>query len=1412
VAETLATAWVQLVPSFDQFEKELVKELDKASAGLRAAGEKAGKQYAQAFASALKGISIEADLGGAQAGAAGLASGIKEAAAKGGAEGGVAAREELVKTMKAETVGEEAGVGFAQGFIFSASAIFGGAVGGVGATILGTLTKIAAGFQDVNRTIVVGTGASGTALTQLQDDARAVGRTTASSFNDVATAVADINTRLGLSGEPLQKLTTQFTDLSRLTGTDVAGNVASVARVFNDWSIATGRQSQALDELFVVSQNTGIGVEQLARTATQSGTTFRELGFSFKETIATIGQFEKEGVNVELVLSGLRRSLPRLANDTRGTAVAFREQLIAIRDAGSAAEANSIAFELFQSRAGIDMARAIREGRFEIDELVNTLTTADGAISRTADAAQTTGERLSIAMNRLTTAIEPATEATISFFEGSIGAFETVLSAVEELAPSFGKTAGVLAAFTGGVAALAGVASLGTIAIMRLQLTVEAYRAAAGSATASTVALSAALKLLKGAGAVAAAGVALLAYDAAIAGARDLTGAADKTEKAFNTTNVAVRESSLTIQQFKASVIETANSLGALERLGDALREGLFGGGSRKVDEFKTSIINVRREIDRVAKSEGIEGLREIRKVLADAREEAGDGTQAWKDYTEAITRVDQAMLRTGQIQPFPSAFDFLFGGLADEAKLAERATQDLNAVLEDMTRQADLAAASTNFNAAAADNYARAARSASGAAAVLASALSVGAAFRTARQGFGFELSSDQRNKLADAADKTSKAKNKAAKATDILAEAMRRFDPQAASATVRLNALDAAARAFGDSIRSSSSLPGQVGAGLTLGNAFDDFRKTFRRLPAEIDLVSLSLGKYRPRQREAIQNVLQLGEGTRSYLEQLIASGKSSSQVRSEADRLRAAYIAQLKALGLTESQLSSYLELLGLTPQQVETALRVSGLESARFRVQTYLNLLTNRIPRNLETQIIALIEKGDLDAAATTLANWAATNPAERIDVPVGVDGKSLEGVSSAVAKTVQKIERELNQFPAELNIGKALLGQYTEAEQRGLETLINLSSTANQFIGELIAAGQGGAAKTWADQINAGAREMLERLNAPKGKIDELLEGLGFLDGTQVEALVKVSLQGAALPEIATLLELLNAPGGAGLPSKLNIELQARLAQGDPQGAAELLRWFAGRTAQGASVEQVLAELDLIPTPAEEALQAFRDRTLSDPAEIKAYLNSGPADKENIALRSRLERLPAPIRARVDDSQARGTIDDFDRNYIQPLRVSPFDLDDTPARNRIARLATELADSFNRLSLLATLSAPPAPTPAPSTRDRRRRGRANGGFIAGAGGPVSDSIPAYLSNGEYVLRSAAVRGIGTDLLDRINRTGVVPRFADGGTVGAVSPAMAVSGPSIEYTVVEAKSKPRPEDVVRAVGRADFLGKF
>jgi hypothetical protein len=72
--------------------------------------------------------------------------------------------------------------------------------------------------------------------------------------------------------------------------------------------------------------------------------------------------------------------------------------------------------------------------------------------------------------------------------------------------------------------------------------------------------------------------------------------------------------------------------------------------------------------------------------------------------------------------------------------------------------------------------------------------------------------------------------------------------------------------------------------------------------------------------------------------------------------------------------------------------------------------------------------------------------------------------------------------------------------------------------------------------------------------------------------------------------------------------------------------------------------------------------------------------------------------------------------------------------------------------------------------------------ASGGFVSGPGTSTSDSIPAWLSSGEYVVRASAVKHYGVGLMHAINGMSALPRGLGFASGGLVPPSAAIVGGS------------------------------
>ncbi len=365
----------------------------------------------------------------------------------------------LAKGANAQSsaVGASSGKAFGKAMLAGTAVVAGGAVLAAKA-----LYNIGSTFDDVTDTIRVGTGATGKALDALTDSAKNVGKQVPADFKDVGTAIADVNTRLGLTGKPLENITAQFLELSRITGTDVASNIENVSRVFGDWGVKAKDQSASLDYLFKVSQSTGIGIDDLSQKVVQFGAPMRQFGFSFEESAALMGKWAKEGVNTETVMGGLRAGLGKLSKAGKDPEKAFASLTKRIKNAGSVGDANAIAIETFGQRAGPDLAAAVREGRFDLDDLLDSLKGSKETIKGAGKDTMDFSEKWAIFKNKILVGLEPlASRVFAAVGDGMDWVSKVGVPAIKGFADEFSHLKDLLsgAASGGMVKSLQGIAS-----------------------------------------------------------------------------------------------------------------------------------------------------------------------------------------------------------------------------------------------------------------------------------------------------------------------------------------------------------------------------------------------------------------------------------------------------------------------------------------------------------------------------------------------------------------------------------------------------------------------------------------------------------------------------------------------------------------------------------------------------------------------------------------------------------------------------------------------------------------------------------------------------------------------------------------------------------------------------------------
>jgi phage-related minor tail protein len=157
--------------------------------------------------------------------------------------------------------------------------------------------------------VIKATGATGEAAKELETNYKNVAHTVAGDMGDIGSALGEINTRFGFTGTELENATEQFIKFADITGTDATESVRLVSRALENAGMDASEYSHLLDVLAKAGQTTGVNVSSLTEQVTKNGAALRQLGFSTEESVAMLAKFEKEGVNADTVLAGLKKAV-----------------------------------------------------------------------------------------------------------------------------------------------------------------------------------------------------------------------------------------------------------------------------------------------------------------------------------------------------------------------------------------------------------------------------------------------------------------------------------------------------------------------------------------------------------------------------------------------------------------------------------------------------------------------------------------------------------------------------------------------------------------------------------------------------------------------------------------------------------------------------------------------------------------------------------------------------------------------------------------------------------------------------------------------------------------------------------------------------------------------------------------------
>jgi len=258
------------------------------------------------------------------------------------------------------------------------------AFGAVASAAFGIATAGALKLEEIQARITAETGASA-------DEAKA----TAKVINQVAgderlslESVADIAIKvrrdLGATGPVADQLTAKIARFARVTRQDGGAAVSDIDNLVDAWGLSLNDVGGLLDKLIVSGQKWGGSITEDEKALAEIAPQLKAFNLSIDDGIALLDLFKASGVDASQVPKALTSALQKLNGRPLKD---FIVELAGIEDPAARARR---AIEVFGTKAGVQLANAIKPGMKSLDDLGITAAESQGALDKAADALDST--------------------------------------------------------------------------------------------------------------------------------------------------------------------------------------------------------------------------------------------------------------------------------------------------------------------------------------------------------------------------------------------------------------------------------------------------------------------------------------------------------------------------------------------------------------------------------------------------------------------------------------------------------------------------------------------------------------------------------------------------------------------------------------------------------------------------------------------------------------------------------------------------------------------------------------------------------------------------------------------------------------------------------------------------------------
>lgn len=282
------------------------------------------------------------------------------------------------------------------------------AIGTAAVAAVKFVADIGESFEQMRSKIQLSTGASGQTLDKLNESVKNVAKGSPAAIGTIAERMSVLYQRTGLTGKELETLTKQVNKAGAALGQDL--DIKTLTGTMATFGVQGKDMSSVLDDIFRVSRNTGMGMNEIVSAAKSAAPSLQEFGFNLSDSAALIGSLDKAGVDANSVLATFGKGLVNVAKAGQSPKQAFADVTKEIQGfikQGNTAGAVNVASKIFGTRGAVQFVNAVKSGAVSMDQLTNSAAKQGDSILDAEGATVTWAKTWGLFKNNVIIALEP---------------------------------------------------------------------------------------------------------------------------------------------------------------------------------------------------------------------------------------------------------------------------------------------------------------------------------------------------------------------------------------------------------------------------------------------------------------------------------------------------------------------------------------------------------------------------------------------------------------------------------------------------------------------------------------------------------------------------------------------------------------------------------------------------------------------------------------------------------------------------------------------------------------------------------------------------------------------------------------------------------------------------------------------